>query len=153
MGDIPTYTLGDHSSRGERLLLWKVGVETLLRTTRRVVMEWWEWSYHTAEVSYKKWLKLPVLQRNLFRATGPVPRRWEIIEDWFYPKFLDKVPGKIKEAAIQSCTYGDRRNVADLLFELLKLVQAGGLEDQGNVLKTLISPNPCEEPAAVLKEL
>ena len=154
MGDLPTYSLGDPSTRGERLLLWKVGVETVLRTTRRVVIEWWDAAYNKAEVSYKKWLQSPVLEREHIRATMvPVPPRWETVEDWFYPKFLEKMPPKIKEAAAQACIYGGRRTVSDLIFELLKLVQAGGLDDQDHVLRALVSPNPCKEPAAALKEL
>ena len=39
-------------------------MEAQLRTTRRVVMEWWQWSYARAEIHYDHWLKSPLLQES-----------------------------------------------------------------------------------------
>ena len=45
LGDLPKVDLGEPATRGERLAVWKTAVEAQLRTTRKVVMEWWQWSY------------------------------------------------------------------------------------------------------------
>ena len=42
MGDLPRIEIGDAHGRGERLKMWQVAMETQLKTTRRVVLEWWK---------------------------------------------------------------------------------------------------------------
>ena len=56
LGDLPKIDLGEPASRGERLAVWRTAVEAQLRTTRKVVMEWWQWSYAGAEIYYNHWL-------------------------------------------------------------------------------------------------
>ena len=65
-------TSGDLPS-GERLAVWRTAVEAQLRTTRKVVMEWWQWSYAGAEIYYNHWLKLPLLQRNQIKISAVSP--------------------------------------------------------------------------------
>ena len=88
LGDLPKIDLGEPASRGERLAVWRTAGEAQLRTTRKVVMEWWKWSYAGAEIYYNHWLKLPLLQRNQKKITEDMPIRFQTVEDWFFPRFL-----------------------------------------------------------------
>ena len=68
MGDLPKVEIGDVNARGERLMLWRVAMEEQLKTTRRVVVDWWHWCNKLANQLYQQWLKTPVLQRRHFSA-------------------------------------------------------------------------------------
>ena len=87
LGDLPKIDLGEPASRGERLAVWRTAVEAQLRTTRRVVMEWWQWSYAGAEIYYNHWLKLPLLKRNQIKISEDMPMRFQTVEDCFFPDF------------------------------------------------------------------
>ena len=54
---------------------------------------------------------------------------------------------------MQEKTYGINHRVMDVLFLLFKMAQPGSLEEQDNLHHQLVSPNPCREPSAALKEL
>ena len=153
LGDLPKIELGEPASRGERLAVWRTAVEAQLRTTRRVVMEWWQWSYAGAEIYYNHWLKLPLLQRNQIKISEDIPMRFQTVEDWFFPRFLLCVPTRLKDAVIQEQTYGANFRVMDVLFKLMTLMQPKGVEEQDALLKQLTNPNPCRDPAAALREL
>ena len=89
LGDLPKIDLGEPASRGERLAVWRTAVEAQLRTTRKVVMEWWQWSYAGAEIYYNHWLKLPLLQRNQIKISEDMPMRFQNMEQmWGYPHAL-----------------------------------------------------------------
>ena len=62
LGDLPRIEVGEPHGRGERLTLWRVAVETQLKTTRRVVVDWWRWCNEVADRHYQRWLRTPVLQ-------------------------------------------------------------------------------------------
>ena len=153
LGDLPKIDLGEPASRGERLAVWRTAVEAQLRTTRKVVMEWWQWSYAGAEIYYNHWLKLPLLQRNQIKISEDMPMRFQTVEDWFFPRFLLCVPTKLKDAVIQEQTYGANFRVMDVLFKLMTLMQPKGVEEQDALVKQLTNPNPCRDPAAALREL
>ena len=87
LGDLPKIEIGDGSTRGERLAVWKTAVEAQLRTTRRVVMEWWQWTYAGAERYYNHWLKLPLLQRNVLNIIDVMPVKYQTVEDCFIQVF------------------------------------------------------------------
>ena len=101
MGELPRIELGDAQGRGERLALWKVAMETQLKQTRRVVMEWWERVYGLADAHYKHWLTLSALDRNALKIHDITPKRFEPIEDWFYPRILAVMPTKLKDSIVQ----------------------------------------------------
>ena len=103
--------------------------------------------------TYTIWVKTSILQRGHMKVSGNLPRKWETIEDWFFPRFLLVMPTKLKDSIVQEMTYGVEVRVVDLLFRLLCLVQPGSLDEQDQLHKQLCSPNPCKEPAAALKEL
>ena len=84
LGALPKIELGDASTRGETLAVWRTAVEGQLRTTRQVVMDWWTWSYEKAEKHYGRWMKLPVLQRNFVTVGENMPRKFQTVEDWFF---------------------------------------------------------------------
>ena len=153
LGDLPKIDFGEPASRGERLAVWRTAVEAQLRTTRRVVMEWWQWSYAGAEIYYNHWLKLPLLQRNQIKISEDMPMRFQTVEDWFFPRFLLCVPTKLKDAVIQEQTYGANFRVMDVLFKLMALMQPKGVEEQDALVKQLTDPNPCRDPMAALREL
>ena len=153
LGDLPKIELGDPASRGERLVVWRTAVEAQLRTTRKVVMDWWKWSYAGAEIYFNHWLKLPLLQRNQIKITEDMPVRFQTVEDWFFTRFLICVPTKLKDAVIQEQTYGANFHVMDVLFKLMTLMQPKGVEEQDALVKQLTSPNPCRDPTAALREL
>ena len=84
MGSLPRIEVGEPHNRGERLTLWRLAMETQLKTTRRVVVDWWRWSNSCAEQHYKTWLRTPIMERNQLKLTpDTLPRRRESIEDWF----------------------------------------------------------------------
>ena len=154
MGDLPRIDIGDAHDRGERLTLWRVAMETQLKTTRRVVVDWWRWCNGQADKCYQLWLRTPILERNqIKKVASPLPRRWEPIEDWFLPKILAVVPAKLKDNVMQEKVYGVDARVVDVIYHLLKLMQPGSMDEQDQLQKSLTSPNPCREPAAALKEL
>ena len=153
LGDLPKIELGEPASRGERLAVWRTAVEAQLRTTRKVVMDWWKWSYAGAEIYYNHWLKLPLLHRNQIKITEDMPVRFQTVEDWFFPRFLICVPTKLKDAVIQEQTYGANFHVMDVLFKLMTLMQPKGVEEQDALVKKLTNPNPCRDPTAALREL
>ena len=129
-------------------------METQLKTTRRVVVDWWRWSNSCAERHYKTWLKMPIMERHKLKLTpDTLPRRWESIEDWFLPKIMAIVPTKLKDSVMQERVYGIDARVVDVLYSLLKLLQPGSMDEQDHLQKVMTSPNPCSQPEAALKEL
>lgn len=153
MGDLPRINVGDAHNRGERLTMWRIAMETQLKSTRRVVVDWWRSCNAIAEKHYRTWLQTPILMRNTLRVHESLPRRWESIEDWFLPKLLAIVPVKLKDSIMQERLYGADPRVVEVIFHLLKIMQPGSMDEQDHVHKILTSPNPCREPAAALKEL
>ena len=152
MGDLPRIEIGEAHGRGERLKMWQVAMETQLKTTRRVVVEWWKWCWTVAEKHYYIWLQTPILEKNYLKILDALPRRWELIEDWFLPRILAVVPAKLKDSVMHEKTYGIDHKVTDVLFGLLKLMQPGSLDEQDHLHKQLTSPNPCREPTAALRD-
>ena len=61
------------------LQTWRTAVEAQLHTTRKVVMEWWQWSYAGAEIYYNHWIKLPLLQRNQIKISEDIPMRFQTV--------------------------------------------------------------------------
>ena len=103
-------------------------METQLKQTRRVVMEWWERGYGLADARYRRWLTLSALDRNALKIHDITPKRFEPIEDWFYPRILAVMPSKLKDSIVQEKTYGVASQTCDVIFKLLKLMQPGSLE-------------------------
>ncbi len=101
MGDLPNIELGDVSGRGETLALWRVAVETQLKQTRRVVVQWWDWVYGRADSYYKHWLTLTPLERNSVKIRDRPLRKFQPVEYWFYPRFLAVMPEKLKNSVVQ----------------------------------------------------
>ena len=64
------------------LQTWRTAVEAQLRTTRKVVITWWQWSYASAEIYYNHWLELPLLQRNQIKISDDfaLRLRWTNME-------------------------------------------------------------------------
>ena len=153
VGELPAFTMGDPNGRSERLLQWRVAIETLLLATRRVVRHWWRWAWSVASDSYNILDNPPSTNRIIPGRPHPVPPRFETVANYFLARFLEKLPAKIRDRSQEDATHGIRRHVGDLIFELMKVVAPGGLEDKDQLLRTLVSPNPCREPAAALKEL
>ena len=153
MGDLPRIDVGEPSNRGERFTLWRTAIETQLKSTRRVVVDWWRWCNETAERHYKLWLKTPILTRSSMKIQEALPRRWEPIEDWFFPRILAIVPERLKDSIMQERVYGVDARVVEVLFHLMKLLQPGSMDEQDHLHKILTSPNPCRDPAAALREL
>ena len=136
------------------MTLWRVAIEMQLKTTRRVVVDWWKWSNSCAERHYKTWLRTPIMERHQLKtAPDTLPRRWESIEDWFLLKILAIVPGKLKDSIMQERVSGVNPRVVNVIFQLMKIMQPGSMDEQDQIQKIPTSPNPCREPAAALKEL
>ena len=96
LGDLRKIDLGEPTSRGERLAVWRTAVEAQLCTTRKVVMEWWQWSYAGAEIYYNHWLKLPLLQRNQIKISEDMPMRFQTVEEWFFSQISALCPYEIE---------------------------------------------------------
>ena len=136
------------------MTLWRVAIEMQLKTTRRVVVDWWKWSNSCAERHYKTWLKTPIMERHQLKLTpDTLPRRWESIEDWFLLKIMAIEPTKLKDSVMQGRVYGIDARVVDVIYSLLKLLQPGSMDEQDHLQKMMTSPNPCSQPEAALKEL
>ena len=60
--------------------MWKLAVETTLKTTGPVVVRYWAYDAQAAEDQYKVWLDTPLLQRNQVKCLVGMPRRFEDIE-------------------------------------------------------------------------
>ena len=80
------------------------------------------WCWTTAERHYDTWLRTPILERNHLKILDVLPRRWELVEDWFLPRVLATVPTKLKDSIMQEKTYGIDHRVVDVLFSLFKLM-------------------------------
>ena len=81
LGDLPKIELGDTTTRGERLGLWRAAMDAQLKTTRRVVTTWWNWCYSVASNHYQRWLKTPIIERNQIKILDVLPLKLETIED------------------------------------------------------------------------
>ena len=86
MGDLPKLDLGGSEGRGEKLVLWRVALETQLRSACPLVVGWWGWVWLTANACYKQWLNLPPPERNQLKIQATAPLHCKMIEDWFYPR-------------------------------------------------------------------
>ena len=63
LGAMPKIEKGDSPGRGERLQLWRVAMETQLKTTCPTVVQWWRWCNDLADEHYRDWIKAPLLKR------------------------------------------------------------------------------------------
>ena len=52
MGELPKLEYGPPHDRAERLQMWKLAVETILKTTRPVVVRYWTFVVQAAESQY-----------------------------------------------------------------------------------------------------
>ena len=133
VGELPQYTLGSEHDRSERLLKWRAAVATLLKSTPALVRYWRAWAWNHAEHRYNQWVLLYTAQMNRYpRQLGPLPPQFELVNGWAYCRSLEKLPPVLKGHAQQREAGGECRNVADELFELMKLARPGGAP-QNNV--------------------
>ena len=153
MGELPKLEYGSPSDRAERLQMWKLAMETTLRTTRPVVLQYWNFVVKAAEDMYQVWLDAPPMQRSQVKCLVGAPRRFEDIELYLHPRILAAVPSKLKDAVMQEKSIGLDITTSGVLFRLFTWMQPGGLEEHDALHKTLTSPNPCVQPQAALKEL
>ena len=153
MGELPKIDMGEAHNRGERLTMWVIAVETILKTQRRVVMDWWQWCYGNAKSTYQRWLHTNILQRNSLTVGLTTPRFYETIENYFLPRILAIIPSKLKDSIMQEKVYGIEATVTEVMFKLLKQFQPGSMDEQDSLERLLKSPNPCRDPQAALREL
>ena len=69
------------------------------------------------------------------------------------PRFLQLVPPRARELFTAEQNLGLPGRVVDLLFTTLTIWRPDSIEDKQTTLQMLVSPNPCREPAAALREL
>ena len=106
MPELPKIDVGDSATRGERLHLWLANVKTQLKSTRPIVVSWWEWSIDTADELYYHWLKTHPTARMYLKVESALPRRFETVEGLLKPKFLKVMPAKLEEDVKQERAYG-----------------------------------------------
>ena len=120
LGDLPSFSLGDPTGRYERLVTWKVGIETLLDSTPVSVSYGWRWAWGQAEHHYRRWVPLTLPERNRYQGLSErAPPLYVPIKSWIYMRFLETIHVKVKEEALRLRSYGQTLRVGLLLFEVM----------------------------------
>ena len=125
----------------------------LLQTVRPVVVEWWTQVVRFAEERYAEWVRTPISQRQLVKCNPTIPKRYQDIEQYLSPRFLEALPVRLKTAVWTEKVSGVEIPVAGMLFRVYTFMQPGGMEERDSLYKTLASPNVCTHPDTALKEL
>ena len=154
LAELPVLMNADGQTRGEKLSSWRAAIRMHLRTTRTVVLDWWSWVTAVSESNYRAWISSPLhLRAQSTRVQERLPPRYQYIDSWFLPRFLPLVPPRARDLFTAEQNLGLAGRVVDLLFTMLTVWRPDSIEDKQTTLQMLVSPNPCREPSAALKEL
>ena len=127
--ELPKLDLGAPDTRQHRLEEWRHAVVMLLQPTIPMVMEWWTWTWSSADSCYLQWLRLPALEKHQKRVEAAVPRRLLFVDDWFLPRVLAVLPWRLEEQAADERKLGRSYKVADVLFTLMVAMKPAMLDE------------------------
>ena len=98
LAELPSLMNAEGQTRGEKLSSWRASIRMHLRTTRAVVIEWWGWVTSISEDYNRAWIPSPLRQRpQSTRVNTSLPPRYQYIDSWFVPRFLQLVPPRARE--------------------------------------------------------
>jgi hypothetical protein len=150
----PKIKLGnDLSTRGQKMLDWKIAMDGKLMPLGRDVTRWWEWCYFGAEETHFDFLRAPLQQQPRIRPSDRVPSSVEPVERYLRGYLLTSVPDEVNEFVLVRAKQHISDNSPTIVFYLFRMAGPGGNLDKINLSERLLQPPTCTKPKAALDEL
>ena len=151
--EFPKLEPGDPGTRARRLQQWRLQITQALEPAGPHVSSWWNWVCDSAEKAHQLFTTQPLDRREQIYPRDPVPTQFVQLESWMRPRILGCLPKNQREWVDLRAQTGavDPSNV--LVFYLYKFFAPGSPGEKDGLLRRVLNPNVCTNPAAAQIEL